>query len=440
MFAYHLRLGLKSLRRNPVLTALMVGAIGLGVGVCLTTLNVYSLVSGNPLAARDDVVYAVQLDGWDPNEPWDKDRPTLAPYELTFRDAQAVYASSIPDRKVIMRKGAFVLGSADEKSEAKPYIAEARLTTPDFFAMFDVPFQYGSGWDAQAERNAEPVIVLGEEANQKLFGGANSVGKSVKLDDKEYKVLGVLAHWNPVPKFYDLNNGSLDDPEAVFMPYSRGELLELVSAGNTNCWKPEPINSFREFLNSECVWIQSWVELDSPAKVERFKSFLDGYVAEQKKLGRFPRPLNNKLSKVSEWLQLNQVVEKDNSVLLGISFMFLAVCLLNTVGLLLAKFSGKVAVVSLHRALGASRKLIFRQHLVEVSLIGMAGGLLGIGLGYLLLLALRQLYNSYEAVTRLDWSVGLMALGIALLAGVLAGLYPTWRICRVEPAPYLKTQ
>jgi len=127
-------------------------------------------------------------------------------------------------------------------------------------------------------------------------------------------------------------------------------------------------------------------------------------------------------------------------VLLGISFMFLAVCLLNTVGLLLAKFSGKVAVVSLHRALGASRKMIFRQHLVEVSLIGVAGGVLGIGLGYLLLLATRQLYNSYEAVTRLDWSVGLVALGIALVAGILAGLYPTWRICRVQPAPYLKTQ
>lgn len=440
MFAYHLRLGLKSLLRNPVLTALMVGAIALGIGVCLTTLNVYSLVSGNPLAARNDVVYAVQMDGWDPNDPWDKDRPTLAPYELTFRDAQAVYASDIPDRKVIMRKGAFVLGSADEKSETKPYIAEARLTTPDFFTMFDVPFRYGSGWDARAERNAEPVVVLGEEANEKLFGGANSVGRSVKLDDKEYKVLGVLAHWNPVPKFYDLNNGSLDDPEAVFMPYSRGELLEVVSAGNTNCWKPEPINSFREFLNSECVWIQSWVELGSTAKVEAFKSFLDGYVAEQKKLGRFSRPLNNKLSKVSEWLQLNRVVEKDNSVLLGISFMFLAVCLLNTVGLLLAKFSGKVGVVSLHRALGASRKLIFRQHLVEVALIGVTGGLLGIGLGCLLLLALRELYNSYEAVTHVDWSVGLMALGIALLAGVLAGLYPTWRICRVEPAPYLKTQ
>jgi putative ABC transport system permease protein len=143
---------------------------------------------------------------------------------------------------------------------------------------------------------------------------------------------------------------------------------------------------------------------------------------------------------VSEWLALNQVVQKDDSVLLGISFMFLAVCLLNTVGLLLAKFSGKVGVVSLHRALGASRKLIFRQHLVEVSLIGVAGGILGIGVGWLLLLALRLLYNNYEGVTHLDWSVGLIALVIALIAGILAGLYPTWRICRVQPAPHLKTQ
>ena len=307
-------------------------------------------------------------------------------------------------------------------------------------SMFSVPFRYGSGWDAEAESNAEPVIVLGEEANQKFFGGANSVGQSVKLDDKEYKILGVLDHWSPVPKFYDLNNGSLDEPEEVFIPYSRGALLEVVSAGNTNCWKPEPVNSFQEFLNSECVWVQSWVELDSPAKVSAFKSWLDGYVGEQKKLGRFQRPLKTRLSTVSEWLQLNEVVEKDNSVLLGISFMFLAVCLLNTVGLLLAKFSGKVGVVSLHRALGASRKMIFRQHLVEVSLIGIAGGLLGILLGFVLLLATRQLYNSYEAVTRLDWSVGLAALGIALVAGILAGLYPTWRICRVQPAPYLKTQ
>ncbi len=73
-------------------------------------------------------------------------------------------------------------------------------------------------------------------------------------------------------------------------------------------------------------------------------------------------------------------------------------------------------------------------------MIGVAGGVLGIGLGWLLLLALRHLYDNYEAVTHLDWTIGLIALALSLLAGVLAGLYPTWRVCRVQPAPYLKTQ
>jgi putative ABC transport system permease protein len=441
MFAYHVRLGLKSLRRNPVLTALMIGAIGLGIGVCMTTLNVYHLVSGNPIAHRNDVLFAVQLDNWDPQRPWDEDRPEVAPYELTYRDSQAVVlGSQIPDRKVIMRKGAFVLGPDDEKSEVKPYIVIARLTLGDFFPMFDTPFEYGGGWDSEADATAEPVVVLSKESNDKLFGGENSVGRSVRLDDAEYKVVGVLADWRPVPIFYDMNNGTIDDIEEVFMPFARGQLLEKQSAGNTNCWKPEEINSYKEFLNSECVWIQAWVELRSAEKEAQYKSFLDAYVGEEKKVGRFPRPLNTKLSNPDEWLEINQVVQNDNRVLLGISFMFLAVCLLNTVGLLLAKFSGAAPVISLRRALGASRMEIFRQHLVEVSIIGIAGGLLGLGLGYLGLIGARQLDEGYEQLAQMQWIVGLMALGIALLSGVIAGLYPTWRITRLQPAPYLKTQ
>ncbi len=440
MFGYHLRLGLKSFKRNPVLTALMIGAIGLGVGVCLTTLNVYYLVSGNPIAHRNDVLYAVQLDGWDPAEPWDEDRPTLPPPELTHRDAMAVLASDIPDRKVVMHKGAFVLAPGEENSEVKPYIVELRLTPGDFFPMFDTPFKYGGGWDRGADASGDAVIVLSKTTNDKVFGGENSVGRTIKLDEREYKVVGVLGEWTPVPKFYDLNNGSFDEIEDGFIPFSRSEMLEVQTSGNTNCWKPESINSYREFLNSECVWIQAWVELRSADKVQAFQSFIDGYVSEQKKLGRFPRPMNNKLDKPDQWLEANEVIADDNRVLLGISFMFLVVCLLNTVGLLLAKFSGAAAQVSLHRALGASRSMVFRQHLIEVSLIGIAGGVLGIGLGFLGLLGLRRLYNSYDDLTQLNWDVGLMALGIALLSGVVAGLYPTWRIMRLQPAPYLKTQ
>jgi putative ABC transport system permease protein len=157
-------------------------------------------------------------------------------------------------------------------------------------------------------------------------------------------------------------------------------------------------------------------------------------------MGRFPRPLNNHLRHPDDWLKTNRVVDNDNRVLVGLSFMFLAVCLLNMIGLLLAKFIGGAPLVGLRRALGASRSTIFQQHIVEVGVIGLGGGVLGVGVAALGLLGIRHLYDKYDALTRMDLPMILIALGIAIASGVLAGLYPTWRVCRVQPAMYLKTQ
>jgi len=439
MFAYHLRLALKSLRRTPVVAALMIGAIALGVGVCITTLTVYRLMSGNPIEHRNDVLYSVTLDSWDPAQPWDERRPELPPYELTYTDAKALLESNIPVRQVVMRKAAVVV-EGDPAAHVKPFLVEARTTTKDFFAMFDVPFRYGGGWDRAADDGAQHVVVLSDEANEKAFGGEDSIGRTVRLNDSEYKVVGVLKKWAPTPKFYDLNNGAFNDIEDIFIPFSIGIAEQLPSAGNINCWGNEASNSFQEFLNSRCVWLQYWVELADRGQVQAYQSFIDNYVREQKQLGRFPRPLNNHLRHPDEWLKINSVVANDNRVLVGLSFMFLAVCLLNMIGLLLAKFLGAAPLVGLRRALGATRGTIFRQHLVEVGVIGVGGGLLGIGLAVLGLLGVRGLYENYDQLTRIDLTMGLIALGIAIASGVLAGLYPTWRICRVQPAAYLKTQ
>lgn len=439
MLAYHFRLALKSLRRTPVIAGLMIGAIALGVGVCITTLTVYRLMSGNPIEHRNDVLYSVTLDNWDPNQPWDDERPELPPTELTYRDAMALLESAIPTRQLAMRKAAFVV-EGDPAAGVKPFLVEARLTTKDFFPMFEVPFLYGSGWDDAADKDSQRVVVLSKQTNTRVFGGENSVGKTLRLDGHEYKVIGVLNNWVVAPKFYDLNNGSFDEPEEMFIPFSLGTLAEMQSAGNVNCWRQESLNSFQDFLNSECVWIQYWVELQGRDKVEAYRSFIDNYVREQKNLGRFERPLNNHLRHPDEWLEVNRVVANDNRVLVGLSFMFLAVCMLNMIGLLLAKFLGAAPLVGLRRALGATRGTIFNQHLVEVGVIGIGGGLLGIGLAALGLIGVRQLYENYDALTRLDFTMGLIALVIAIASGILAGLYPTWRVCRVQPAAYLKTQ
>ncbi len=207
-----------------------------------------------------------------------------------------------------------------------------------------------------------------------------------------------------------------------------------------NCWRTEPLNSTEDFLNSDCVWNQFWVELSDRSQVETFQTFIDNYVREQKLLGRFERPLNNRLTRPDEWLKINEVVRDDNRVLVGVSLMLLAVCLLNMIGLLLAKFLGAAPLVGLRRALGASKSAIFRQHLVEVGVIGAAGGLLGVGVAALGLAGMRRLYENFDSLTRLDWEMLLAAIAIAVLSGVIAGLYPTWRVCSLQPAAHLKTQ
>ena len=439
MLTYYVRLAMKSLRRNPVLAALMIGAIALGVGVCITTLTVYRLMSGNPIAHRNEVLYSVTLDNWDPEQPWSKEHPELPPSELTYNDATALMQSDIPARKVMMRKGSFVLDPVQTQG-ASPFLVEARLTTKDFFSMFDVPFLYGGGWDQAADDETQLVVVLSKRTNEKAFGGADSVGRTIRLDGHDFKVVGVIEDWQPTPKFYDLNNGAFDETEEIFAPYSIGTAYQVQFAGNVNCWRSQPLNSFEDFLNSDCVWNQVWVELPARDKVDEFQNLMDNYVREQKKLGRFERPLNNHLRHPDEWLKVNEVVRDDNRVLVGLSFMFLAVCLLNMIGLLLAKFLGAAPLVGLRRALGASKATIFRQHLVEVGVIGFGGGLMGIGVAALGLLGLRKLYENYEALTQLDVTMVLITLGIAIGSGVLAGLYPTWRVCRVEPAAHLKTQ
>jgi putative ABC transport system permease protein len=437
MFGYYVRLAWVSLKKTPGISLLMIAAIAIGIGVTTTSLTVYHMMSSNPIEHRNDVLYAVTLDSWDPNQPVDDERPELAPPQLTYRDAEAIRTSGIPDRVTVMRKAAFTVESSPDRA---PFMAEARLTTKDFFAMFDTPFRYGGGWDAKADRDGDPVVVLSHETNEKVFGGENSVGRTLRLDSREYRVVGVLKDWQPAPKFYDLNNGAFNEVEAVFVPYARGAMLEQQPNGNVNCWKPEEIRDFRSFLNSECVWVQAWVELSTPAKLQQFQAFVDGYVMEQKKLGRFPRKLNNRLYTPEAWLAVNEVVRDDNRVLLGLSFMFLAVCVLNVVGLLLSKFLGAAGASALRRALGASRGELFRQHLVEVGTVGVLGGVLGLGLAVAGLKGVNSLYENYDQLTRLDLPMIGAALALAVLAGVVAGLYPAWQVCRVQPASYLKTQ
>ena len=444
MFAYDLRLALQSLRRHPGLSALMVLAVALGIAVCTVTFTIYHAMATNPIPHKSHQLYAVTVDAWSAERPYNDDKPDLPPDLLTYRDATALYASKAAPRSVVSYKSGELL--LPEHAGVKPFNATLRVTTHEFFGMFDVPFQYGGGWDAKADAGPEPVVVLSNETNQKVFGGENSVGRTVRLGKVVYRVAGVLQPWAPSPKFFDLTNGSFEDPEDAYIPYGWGRTLEMPVYGNTNCWKAEPGDTYQDFLNSECIWLEMWAELPTAADRDKYQAYLDNYARSQKAAGRMARPINNRLYDVGQWLDRNEVVQKDNRVLIGIALLFLGVCLVNVVGLLLAKFLNAAPLTGLRRALGASRRDVIRQHMTEVLVIGLAGGCIGLVLAVAGLAGIRSLYgsdftrSSYERLTEIDPVVVLATLALSLVAGIIAGFYPSWRIGRTAPAVYLKTQ
>jgi putative ABC transport system permease protein len=123
-----------------------------------------------------------------------------------------------------------------------------------------------------------------------------------------------------------------------------------------------------------------------------------------------------------------------------LAFGFLVICLVNTIGLLLAKFMRRAPEIGVRRALGASRGDIYRQFLAEAAMVGLAGGALGLLLTTIGMFGLDLVFEPQIArLAHLDASLVLLTLLVAITATVIAAFYPTWRAAQVQPAWQLKS-
>lgn len=438
MFLYNVRIALKSLRRNPILTVLLISAIALGICVSTTFVALRHIFEKDPLPGKSQNLFYVRMDNWDPSRAYIAEDPRSLPYQITYRDAKALLRSDIPTRQTASFKtNAFV---HPDPKVGRPFAEDIRVVSTDFFTMFDLPFQYGGPWDKAADAKPEQVVVIDRAMNEKLFGGANSVGKSVRITDRTYKVVGVLAPWRPSVKFYDMTQSPNAPLEGIFMPFAFTPILQLFTSGNSDGWKGQDGDGFEGYLNSEQVWLQMWVELPTPEKQSAYRELVDNHVRDQKKLGRFQRPLHNEVTSLPDLMREFQAVPAAVKSMSIVSLLFLVVCSLNLVGLLLGKFLARIPEVSVRRALGASRWQVFWQHVVECELVGIVGGAIGLALSLGVLKLISKAVPNGADVIRLDGEMVLVSIFLSLVAGLLAGIYPSWRVCSVAPAMQLKIQ
>jgi len=433
MFAYYCNLALRSFRRDKALTALMVVAIALGIGACMTTLTVFHVLSGDPIPHKSERLFYVQLDpagmqGYTAGEePAD---------QVSRYDAQALLGEQRAKRQAMMTGGGISI--TPEREGMAPSIRSARYTSADFFEMFDAPMRHGRGWSAKEDQDHARVAVISSALNDEVFGGGNSVGRQLRIDQADFTVVGVLDPWRPTPRFYDMYSDRYGELEDVFLPFTTSRDLDMGRSGSMDCWGDSSPDATA--LNAPCTWIQYWVELESPAQAGAFRDYLVNYSDQQRAAGRYKRPTNVRLRNVMEWLEFNRVVPSDVVMQLWLGLGFLLVCLVNTVGLLLAKFLRRGSEIGVRRALGASRRAIFAQCLVEAGAVGLAGGILGLLLSLLGLWAVRQQPDSYAQLAHLDPGMLALTFVLSIAASVLAGLLPAWRAMQVTPAIQLKSQ
>lgn len=422
MFRYHLRLGLKSLRRAPALTALIVLILAVGVGASMTSLTMLLVLGGDPIPHKSERLLVPQLDIGPMNASYQPgEEPTQ---QMSWTDV----SNLLRDGKGLRQTALYGVSPTldPQRDGLSPFAEDGMATTREAFAMFEIPFVDGGPWSAADDAAGADVVVLGVALAERLFGAERAVGRALTIDDREYRVVGVMDRWNPTPRYYRiLGSGISADVHELWLPLNNAIAREWNNSGWINC-EGEVGPGFANFLKSDCTWLQYWVELARAEDRSAFEDYLVAYVAEQQKLGRLPRPENNRLRDVREWLEHNGAVGNDTRMATWIAFGFLLVCLVNVVTLMLAKFTARAGEVGVRRALGATRGEILRQSLIEAGVLGAVGALLGLVLTVYGLELVNGRLTEAESFFRLAPQLVLGTLVLGFVAALIAGLLPTW--------------
>jgi putative ABC transport system permease protein len=434
VFTYYLEMAVRNLRRSPGLTALMMLAIGFGVAASMTTYSVFRGLSADPIPWKSSQLFVPQIDAWGPEHGENGEPPTT----LTYIDAMNLMRQHQASRQsaIIPMWRSITpprINQDNNLIDTRGYAVQS-----EFFPMLDVPFHYGSSWSRDDEGN--PVVVISDHFNEQMFGGGNSVGKSIAIDNHDYRVVGVIKHWNPQPEFFALLQYERAEPD-FFLPVTFEVATNVINQSGADC-KDGPYSGadFAALLRSDCVWLSFMVEIDRPAAVQAYRQYLDAYASEQRQLGRFQWKPNNRLRDVTEFLDYQHVVPSNTRLSLLVAQGLLIVCLVNTVALLLAKFLGRSQEIAVRRALGASRAAIYAQFLTEAAVIGTGGGLLGLLFTAIGVLRVGVVMPAHlAALAKIDPALLMLTLLLAVAATLLAAVYPSYRAARVPPALQLKT-
>jgi len=395
-FLKDLRLAIRRLRQKPGFTVviLLTLALGIGANAAMFTMDYASMIAPIPYPEPDQlaVIWSTIHGAKAPTSPGDF---------LDWRRGNTTF----------QQIDAWASTSVNLSTQDQPEFFNGWKTTPGMFRTRGVRFMLGRDFvEEEGEVGREHVICLSYKLWKRLGSDPNIVGKMLRLNGEPYTVVGVWAEDTPESR----------NPFAWF---------------NTPlAFKPEEINHDERTvrivgrLKAGVTLAQAQADMDRVAALQAKTYSTDegwGVSVEHLKNDFFPKEQQRVY-----WLLLGAV-----------GFVLLIACV-NIANLLLANGIRAQKEIAMRVALGASRGRVFTQHLIEGMVLALAGGLLGMGIGYLMLRATMAVMPQEdfpaEADLRLNLSIVLVMLAVTTVAGLLFASIPAWYASRTSPGETLK--
>jgi len=397
----------QSLRTNKLRSALTILGIIVGIFSIIAVSTVISMMQNS---IEDGISFfgknTFQIQKWPAvrsgdHSDWQKyrNRKNISideyyDFKEAFRDAIAVSAEQ--------SRWGRVLKFGNEKTN--PNVA-LQAVTPEAFITRDWDLESGRAINQQDVNSVSKVVILGQDVKKKLFKSINPIGQEIKIDDHKCRVIGVLE------KQGDIFGQSLDNFAII------------------------PITTFGSFYGQRRRSVSISVMAEDKESYADIMMKAEGYMRMVRKV---PPGEDNDFEIVSNESILNQINDITFGIRIG-AFVIAGIALLaagvGIMNIMLVSVTERTKEIGIRKAIGAKKKNVLSQFLIEAITLCLVGGLVGIFLGVLAGNFVGSFLNA-KATLPLDW----VAIGvfICVLIGVTFGTYPAYKAANLDPIEALR--
>src|SRR5688572_29981325 len=401
------RIAVDSLRTNKLRSFLTL----LGIILATTTLiAVTALIHGMNLYIAEKVsnmgsdgfriVRMAWFGPWDPKKFFEmqKRNPQIKPDEYEFIKERARLVKEIG--MMVSRRARVQYKNLTQEE------VDLQGVTDNIPAINYVQVALGRAITYEEVRRHAPVTFIGNDLRTRFFEGQDPVGKIVDIQGRPYEVVGVAKAMGSVFG-NSQDNFAMIPIESYFKTYGNRQGIRLVA-------KAIDQPHLMEAQDEARVLLRAYRHL-GPGQDDNFSLFASETI-------------------VSLWERMTATIA---AMAIGIVSVFMVVGGIVIMNIMLAVVTERTHEIGIRKSLGARRADIMNQYLVESAVLSSMGGLVGVGLAWIVAVLVRNLASIPMA---LPWSSVLLGVGLSATVGLFFGIYPARRAARLDPIEALRVE